>query len=196
MTDRETIYNGLSNAAWGYFFLYFNINLGSVNILPAFVGCLLFLSAINKLKEERRDLALLRPLGILLAVWNTADWLATCFGASISGRFLPLDLIVAAAGMYFHFQFLTDCATLAEPFSDSGLDRRLLRWRTVQTVMLTVATLALDAAERLGEAWAYVSVVLGLVYLLAGICLMAALFALRRLFREDTGPDGPAPAGL
>lgn len=191
MTDRETIYNGLSNAAWGYFFLYFNINLGSINILPAFVGWLLFLSAINKLKEARRDLALLRPLGILLAVWNAADWLAACFGASIGGRFLPLDLIVAAAGMYFHFQFLTDCAALAEPFSYSGLDRRLLRWRTVQTVMLTAAALALYAAERLGEAWAYVSAALGLVYLLAGICLMAALFALRKYFREDPNPAEP-----
>lgn len=26
MPDRKTIYDGLSCAAWGYFFLYFNIN--------------------------------------------------------------------------------------------------------------------------------------------------------------------------
>nr|WP_326184962.1 hypothetical protein [uncultured Oscillibacter sp.] len=200
MTDRKTLYDGVSHAAWGYFFLYFNINLGSINILPAFVGWLLFLSAINKLKEERRDLALLRPLGTLLAVWNAVDWLAACFGTSISGRFPPLDLIVAVAGMYFHFQFLTDCAALAAAYQqpEDGLDRRLLHWRTVQTVLLTVATLALLAAERLGEAWAYVSTALGLAYLLAGICLMAALFALRKCVREEDGPpeapDPPAPA--
>lgn len=46
MTERKTLYDGVSNAAWGYFFLYFNINLGAVNILPRFVGWLLFLAAI------------------------------------------------------------------------------------------------------------------------------------------------------
>ena len=72
MTDRHTLYDALSKAAWGYFFLYFDINLGSVSILPSFIGFLLFLSAIQQLKEERRDLELLRPLGTLLAAWGKA----------------------------------------------------------------------------------------------------------------------------
>ena len=50
MTDRETLYSGLSNAAWGYFLLHFNFNLGfngvRINILPEFAGFLLLLSAI------------------------------------------------------------------------------------------------------------------------------------------------------
>ena len=36
--NRETVYRGLSNAAWGYFFLHIDFNLGvnqtSVNVLP------------------------------------------------------------------------------------------------------------------------------------------------------------------
>ena len=43
--NRETVYGGLSNAAWGYFFLHIDFNLGvnqtSVNVLPRFVGWLL-----------------------------------------------------------------------------------------------------------------------------------------------------------
>ena len=65
--NRETVYGGLSNTAWGYFFLHIDFNLGvnqtSVNVLPRFVGWLLLLSAIGKLAGERRDLPLLRPLG-------------------------------------------------------------------------------------------------------------------------------------
>lgn len=194
MTDRKTLYDGASNAAWGYFFLYFNINLGTVNILPRFVGWLLFLAALQKLKEERRDLALLRPLGLLLALWSGADWLAACFGGGVSGHFPPLDLIVSVAEMYFHFQFLTDCAALAAAYQqpEDGLDRRFLRWRTVQTVLLTVAALSAYGADRLGEIWAYALTALAVVYVFAGLCLMAALFALRRLFRED-GPPGDQP---
>ena len=63
MTDRKTLYDGISHAAWGYLFLYLDINLGTVSVLPRFVGWLMFLSAIEKLKAERRDLALLRSLG-------------------------------------------------------------------------------------------------------------------------------------
>ncbi|MDE6998163.1 MAG: hypothetical protein K2P04_09875, partial [Oscillospiraceae bacterium] len=70
MTDRENLYKGLSHAAWGYFFLNFDFYLGTVSIFPRFAGYLLFLSTIGKLAGERRDLLLLRPLCVLLAVWN------------------------------------------------------------------------------------------------------------------------------
>ena len=108
MTDRETLYRGASHAAWGYFFLYLDINLGALNILPDWAAYLLFLSAIGKLQGERRDLALLRPLGILLALWNGADWGLALFGGSVTGHLPPVDLVISVVQLYFHFQFLTD----------------------------------------------------------------------------------------
>ena len=91
MTDRKTLYRGASHAAWGYFFLYLDINLGTLNILPDWAAYLLFLSAIGKLQGERRDLALLRPLGILLALWNGADWGLALFGGSVTDRLPPVE---------------------------------------------------------------------------------------------------------
>ena len=122
MTDQHTLYSGLSNAAWGYFFLNFDFNLGTVSILPRFVGFLLFLSAIKKLSGERRDLALLRPLCLLLAAWNAIDWLLSWTGGNLDGHILFLDLLVAVAGLYFHFQFLTDIAVFAEQYQPEGGD--------------------------------------------------------------------------
>ena len=114
MTDWSSLYKGLSCAAWGYLFLNLDFNLGNVSILPRFAGWLLFLRAIDELKEERRDLALLRPLGILLALWTGADWLASWAGMDVDGHFPPLDMVVAVAQLYFLFQFLTDLAALAK----------------------------------------------------------------------------------
>ena len=186
-TDRETLYRGVSHAAWGYFFLYLDINLGSLNILPDWAAYALFLSAIGKLQGERRDLALLRPLGILLAAWNGTDWGLALFGGSVSGRFLPLDLVIGVVQMYFHFQLLTDCAALAadrEPLGQT-VSRRLLRWRTMQTVIQT----AVICLSRLPDGWntvmTAVITLMAVVYVIAGLCIMMALFALRRLFRED-----------
>ena len=190
-TDRETLYRGASHAAWGYFFLYLDINLGSLNILPDWAAYALFLSAIGKLRGERRDLGLLRPLGLLLAVWNGADWALALFGGGVSGHFPPLDLVVGVIQMYFHFQLLTDCAALAADWEAAGetVDRRILRWRTIQTVIQTgVMCLSYLPAEW-DTAVMTAMTAMVLVYLAAGLGTMLALFALRRLFREGTAVD-------
>lgn len=196
MTDRETLYKGVSQAAWGYFLLYFDINLGTVSILPRFAGYLLFLSAIKHLSGMRRDLSLLRPLGILLALWNGADWLASWGGGSLDGLFLPLDLIVSVAGLYFHFQMFTDFAALAASYQQPGdsLDRRLLRWRTIQTLLLTAIALLTGLTDWLGKAGSYVVTAMAVVCLIVGLCLMAALFSLRKLFRDGPELAGPPAA--
>lgn len=191
MTDRETLYTGAGRAAWGYFFLYLDINLGSLNILPDWGAYLLFLSAVRLLAGERRDLGLLRPLGILLAVWHGADWALALFGGGVSGLWAPADVVMGVVQMYFHFQLLTDCAALAEMYQPAGetVNLRLLRWRTVQTVLQTAVLCLAYGAQWLPEAAVETALTLmALVYLIAGLCVMFAVFALRRIFRE-----GPAP---
>ena len=97
----EALYRGVSHAAWGYLFLYLDVNLGTVSILPAFAGYLLFWSAIGALEGEVRDLSLLRPLCALLGAWAGAGWLYSWTGGSLDGRFYPLDVILQAASLYF-----------------------------------------------------------------------------------------------
>lgn len=89
---------------------------------------------------------------------------------------------------------MTDFAALAQTYqgADQTLDRRLLRWRTLQTLLLTATTILFYLQERLPEVWAAVMVVLAVVYIVAGISLMAALFALRRCFR-DPPPEPYTP---
>ena len=137
--NHEKLYRGVSHAAWAYFFLYFDVNLGSLNILPDFVCYLLLWSAIGCLEEEERDLTLLRPLCVLLGVWAGADWVFTLLGGTLDGQFRPMDLLISVAAIYFHFQLFTDFAHLAARYQPEGarLDRRMLRLRTAQTLFLT-----------------------------------------------------------
>lgn len=183
MTNRQTLYAGVTRAAWGYFFLYFDINLGTVSILPSFVGWLLFLSSIELLKEELRDLILLRPLGILLVIWHGTNWLLSWFGISLDNHLAFLGLIVNLASLYFHFQILTDFATLAIRYQQSGdaINRRLLKWRTLHTLFLTATTLITYFTEWFSGWLEYVVIVMVLISLITGICMMMALFALRKI---------------
>ncbi len=194
MSSNDKRCRGITKAAWGYFFVYFNINLNGVSILPAFIGYILFLSAIGDLEEEERELSLLRTIGILLVLWHIFDWISTGFKLA-SGGVLPfVDILVCLINLYFHFQLLTNLASIAARYQGEGdeLDERLLRYRTAQTVLLTIVTIV-DllanathdfASDELVAMWEFVSVGLAIVYLIASICLMRALFALRKCMTE------------
>lgn len=189
--DRESLYRGLSNAAWAYLFLNFDLNLGTVSVTPRFVGWLLLVAAIRDLARERRDLSLLRPLGWLMAAWNGADWLLRWAGQTIDGHILFLDLIISVAAIYFHFQFLTDLAALAERYQpqDGDLDRRLRRRRTAYILITTaVSVLVHLPAGRYLEPQGYAALGLGAAALITALFIMVGVFELRGLFR-DQGPD-------
>ena len=186
-TERENLYTGLSHAAWGYFFLNFDFNLGTVSVLPRFVGFVLLLSAITKLSGERRDLKLLRPLCILLMGWATFDWLLSWGGRDLDGHILFLDLLISATQLYFHYQFLTDMAALAEQYQREGddLDGRLRRRRTVYIVLITVVALLISLPAGLLGDWQE-GVIMGtaVIACVVALMIMTALFGLRRCFRE------------
>lgn len=192
MTDQRKLYTGLSDAAWGYLFLNFDFNLGTVSILPRFVGFLLIFSAIGSLSQVRRDLELLRPLCIFLTVWSGMDWLLSWRGGDVDGHIIFLDLLVAAATLYFHFQFLTDMSALAEQYKheESDLDRRLLKQRTVYVLLVTIIALLSDLSQLLvWEWWPLVLGALAVVTCLDTLFIMTDLFHLRgRIGKEENGP--------
>lgn len=194
MTDRENIYRGLSNGAWGYFFLNFDLNLNSVSIFPRFVGFLLLKSAIDALSGERRDLKLLRPLCVLLAGWSGIDWLLSWRGGDVDGHIIFLDLLVTAATLYLHFQFLTDMSAMAAQYEpeESDLDRRLLKQRSVYVLLVTAISLMTDLSQLLPwEGWTWAIGALAVVTCLDALCIMTDLFQLRRFAGKEE--DAPKP---
>lgn len=183
MTDYQKLYDGISRVAWGYFFIYLDIKIGSVSLLPAFVGYLLFLSAINYLKDEERELSLLYTLGIILTVWHGIAWLASWVSFNFDGgAWQFIYIIINLVNLYFHFQLLTNLASIAAKYQpeDYGQDAKLLRYRTLQTVMLTAITIITQLRPWMAGAWLYISVVMLIVYIIVCICLMKALFELRK----------------
>lgn len=181
MSGKERICAGITRTAGGYFFLYFDLTIGAVDLLPAFVGMLFFLSAIDLMKEQRRDLELLRPFAVVLTAWYFVDWAAAWIGKS-PGEILPMaELLVSLAGMYFHFQLLTDLAAVARMYDtqDPPAEEKILRWRTLQTVMLTGILIVSCLLDWLHVERPELVILLSVIYLIAGICIMRVLFVLR-----------------
>ena len=191
MTDYHKLYTGIGRAAWGYFFIYFDINLNTVSILPSFIGYLLFLSAINYLCDEERELNLIRMLGMILTVWHIASWLASWGAVDLDGMLQVIDIIIGVVNIYFHFQLLTNLASIATKYQSEGheFDAKLLHYRTMQTVMLTAVIVLGYLVKWQAELVTFVSVGIIIVYLIVAILLMKALFDLRRCLRIDNDSD-------
>lgn len=181
MSHYEKLFHGLDRAAWAYFFLYFNINVGGVSLLPTFVGYLLFLGAIRLFQDEERELLLIRPLAILLGIWHGLDWFLSFMQADLNGLQF-INLIRNVINIYFHFQLLTNLASIARRYQPEGweLDRKLLRYRTLQTLMITAIWGITYFSDLFGDYWGLISGGMGVAYVIAGVCLMKALFDLRR----------------
>ena len=183
MTDYQKLYNGISRAAWGYFFVYFDLNIEIVDILPDFVGYILFLYAINLLQEEERELSLLKPLGIIMTVWTVLVWLGSFRSMQIEGMWQFADIIICLVNLYFHFQLLTNMASIAAKHQSYGyeLDVKLLHYRTVQTVMLTGIEIVTCLQPWLPNGmWLLASFCMLIAFVVACICIMRILFNLRK----------------
>lgn len=206
MKDRAAFYRAISHVAWAYLFLHLNINLGSLNILPDWVGYLLILSALNTLGEEEPSAPLLRPLGELLALWEGVRWVMALLGREVS--LYPVDLVAGILALYFHFQLLTNLAQIARRYPPPGesveaipgagsgqpsnppapLWKRLLRLRTARTLLITVSILV----PVLFLTWSALAITLVAAHLVVAILLMSALFRLRRSF-APTDENGGTP---
>lgn len=160
----------VKRVAWGYVLLHFDINIGTLDLLPAWLGFALFFSALPVLAEASPTAKLLRPFAAGLAVWNGITWI---FGSAWCPEIL--NVVESVIGLYFHFQLLTELATLARCYG-CPQEQKLLTLRTVNTVLQTVFILG----TWLWEAWEGAAMILLIVNLVVLVWICAVLFALRR----------------
>lgn len=177
--NREELCGAIQRIAWGYVLLHVDFNLGTLDLLPAWLGYVLILQALPAVGRAVESAVLLRPLCICLAVWEGASWVLTFF--SVSTEVYVLRVLGTVIGLYFHFQLLTNLAEVAARW-DCPERRRLLTLRTVRTILVTFFALPLPWADYAGLA-----LVVLLVHVVVAIWICRVLFSLRRalMAREE-----------
>lgn len=137
-SGHETLSSTVKLIAWAFILFHLDVNLGSINLLPSWLGYLLILHTIPALAAEEESVSLLRPLCILLAAWNIVLWFITIPGIQIN-IYIP-QMMETALSLYFNFQFLTNLATIAKQYG-CPQQKRILNLRTVRTILITVLVL-------------------------------------------------------
>ncbi|MBR4020616.1 MAG: CCA tRNA nucleotidyltransferase [Firmicutes bacterium] len=130
--------DALKKIAWGYVFLYFNLNFGLVDILPAWVGYILIQQALDGVAEREPSAKLLNPFAFVLITVELIRWVILWFAEEPA---LPwISVLTGIIGLYFHFQLLTNLADTATR-ACSAYGRKIRFYRTLQVLLVTVLTM-------------------------------------------------------
>ncbi len=177
---QNKLCNAVKQVGLAYLFIHLHINLGTIDILPDWLGYLWILNALSVIAEEIPAAKLLRPLGIVLTIWTILSWGLAVFGVSLNGSLGYLgpveDVIGAVIHMYFHFQLLTNLAQLAAKYQCPS-DRVLLTLRNIRTVIHTLFALQIPWEYSDVVYWTYIGIAVVQVFVAMLICVR--MFTLR-----------------
>ena len=158
MKEELTLAKAIKRIAWGYILIHCGINLGVIDILPDFAGYFLMYMAIEEISKEEESIALLKPLGKILIGWELLVWATKFEGWDLSA--FPFVIVLSVIEIYFHFQMLTNIASVAEKHG-SEKKKSILNVRTIQTLFHTIL-IAILYLELLGG-WSIFFGVLGFI---------------------------------
>ncbi len=172
----EQLCKAVKKIAWGYILIHVHINIGTLDLLADWWGCLLFYQALTALGTYEPSAFLLKPLGIVMILWEAVTWILTAIGITIPD-YLP-GLVIAIISLYFHFQLLTNVASIAKKY-ECPQEGSLLTLRTLQTLFITLLALPLPWEE-----YEIAAILLLLVNLIIAIALCVVLFGLHKALQE------------
>lgn len=176
--EQNKLCHAVKLVARSYLFIYLHVMIGTLDILPNWLGYVWILSAIPVLAEEIQSAKLLKPLATMMVMYTFVHWILTALGLVSylnSIYLLPvLEMICSVIVIYFHFQLLTNLADLAAKYQCTA-EKTIRRLRTVCTVINTIVALPL--------AWeGYEMIYLGMIVvdLIAVIWICWKLYDFRR----------------
>lgn len=184
VSDREKLAKALGQILWGYAMLHLDINLGSIDILPNWLGFYFFYKALSAIAETEPSAGLLKPLCIILGGWEGLLWVGKILGIVSAG--IILTTISTVLRLYFFFQLLTNIADAAEKFGCPG-KKKLLTLRTVQTITLTAFSVPINW-EKIQAA----AIMIGITNLIILIWLCAVIASARKFLKEPV-PEATEP---
>ena len=188
--ETTKLISSINRIAWSSIFLFLDVNINGISLLPAFAGYLMILSAIDGLAPRIREITLLKPLAGMLAFWYGGIWILSFTGVRLENFLSVVSLLMTVVSVYFYFQLMSDIALIAKEVQIEGAetDRRILMWRNVQLILTTVSSLIVYFTEAgpLQGVPGVIAVFLVLGMAISCIGIIFTLFELRRQIKNES----------
>jgi hypothetical protein len=182
----ENIKKGLKLAAIGFLFTLVNFNLdfgnGSINLMPNFVGWILFFLTFDKFGEYTKDSSLLKYGALTLAVLEGAFWAMAFAAPDINITVVKTVVNLAqAAWTFLYFGILVE---ISEDFNSrhTGTLNYLKYLNLILYIMLNVVAVFYSSMDL--AAFAGIFTVIGVAALVAAIWTAVILFKLEKEVRN------------
>lgn len=184
MISHYDFATAVKRIAYAYIFLYLNINLGTINLLPEWIGYIYILSAIPLIEEKEQSAQYLRIPLLILAGWAGISWLAAIFGFSPDWKIIYIFPL--ALRLYMHFQLLTNIADIAAYFGLNEAAAKIKKLRSLSVIFDTalqlMSTLLLDNP--------YILLALAVAPLVVVVIIFFSLFSLKNNIVELQSEQG------
>lgn len=187
MTDYKELSNKIRRVGWGFVFILFDINIGTVSILPKWVGYMMIISALPVLASQVPSAKLLKPLGVALAVYSGAEWAMKII--SLDYSLAVLSVLIMCIFVYFNFQLFTNLAEIAEKHS-CPQQKGLLKLRTaliITEVITNIILIVVRISTDNDDFTYFIPIIMGIIQLIMMICICVNIFSLAKTLENH--PD-------
>lgn len=170
MTSKLYV-GALYQIIFGFIFIVFDIRIQTTHFLPDWIGYYLFYKAIDGIGEYEESAKLLRPLIIILGVYNGIIWILMIINVSIES-FDMLQLFMNIISIYIQFQLLTNISNIALSHHFEKESKRLNILRTMNVISVTFVSFT--------ARWVfiqYVQIIITLFYIVIVVLLILTLIA-------------------
>ncbi len=179
--ETKTLSSAIKKIAISYIFIYFSINIVVFDILPDWLGYFMIVSVLPLLSQEEKSAQLLRPFGITLGIWNIIEWALKILGAEWD--LTLIGLIIGIITIYFHFQLITNIASLD---IEQPKRKRMLMLRTIIVVLHTLLVLWLFVPKNHfdDEIYVYIAMFMSIPQVVLCLWIAGELFGLSKKMKE------------
>lgn len=138
--NKMSYSQAIRKIAIGYVFIFLDINIGTIDIMPNWLGYIFFYQSIPSIAEYEKSAKLLKPIITVLGTYEMIYWIFKILDFNID--IYILDIIISALKLYLDFQFITNIADIA--FSHQYPDsQKLYILRNIQTILITLIVLTI-----------------------------------------------------
>ena len=143
MANYSVLNKSISKFLWAYVFILFNISIGTVDVLPDFIGYILMAAGIFSLSKELGHSPLLKILSIIMSVWSVIYWGLNAFSVS-SDILTYISSSTGAVDIVLNFLFLTDLSVICKTYQteEQKLDKKLITARNIYTFCIAASVLS------------------------------------------------------
>lgn len=134
--DNKTLAQAVRKVYRGYLFIFIAINILSFDLLPDPIGYIMIIGALPVIAEKEKSAMLLKPIGIVLAVWSLLEWILKIGYVQINVKIVLI--LISVLKIYFDFQLITNISELAP---DGRQKRRISILRNAVVIAHTVLSI-------------------------------------------------------